>query len=77
MTGPDNRISITVGGRDFSLHHGLQIGSGAQLASYPMGTGGGVLSPVAKWPGHETDHSPLSNNEAKNTWTYCLYDYFI
>jgi hypothetical protein len=30
----------------------------------------GVLSPVVKWPGHESVHRPLSNAEVKNAWSY-------
>jgi hypothetical protein len=33
---------------------------------YPMGTGGGVLSPVVKRQEREPDHSPLSSAEVKN-----------
>jgi hypothetical protein len=44
---------------------------GAHPASYPVGNvGGGGLCPVIKWPGHETDDSPPSSAEVKNTWSY-------
>jgi hypothetical protein len=41
--GLDNRgssVRFPVGARNFSLHHRVQIGSGAHSASYPRGTGG-------------------------------------
>jgi hypothetical protein len=33
-------VRILAGSRDFSLLHGVEIGSGPHPASYPMGTGG-------------------------------------
>jgi hypothetical protein len=33
-------------------------------------TGGGALSPGVKGPEHEADHSPPSNTEVKNAWSY-------
>jgi hypothetical protein len=45
--------------------HGCQTGSGAQPASWSMGTGGRF--PRAKaWPGRDADHSPPSNAEVEN-----------
>jgi hypothetical protein len=34
------RVLFSVGAGNFSLHHRVQNGSGAHLASYPMGTRG-------------------------------------
>jgi hypothetical protein len=48
---------------NFSLHHRVQTGSGAQPYSYTMGT-------RVKWPGREADHSPPSSAEVKNAWSY-------
>jgi hypothetical protein len=45
--------------QDFSLLLGVQTGSGAQPASYPMGSGGDF--PGVEWSGHEADHSPASS----------------
>jgi hypothetical protein len=50
--------------RDKSFLHSIQTSSGAHPASYPVGTG--VLSPGAKSPGREADHSPPSNAKVKN-----------
>jgi hypothetical protein len=52
------------GARDFSLLRSIQTGSGAHLASYPMGTG--ALSPGVKRPGRETDHSSPLSAEVEN-----------
>jgi len=41
----------------------IQTGSGAHPASYLMGTGG-------SFPGSEADHSPPSNAEVKDVWSY-------
>jgi hypothetical protein len=35
------RVRFPVGAGNFSIHHRVQIGSGAYQASYPMDTGGG------------------------------------
>jgi hypothetical protein len=35
-----SRVRFPEGAGNFSLHHHVQNGSGAQPASYPMGTGG-------------------------------------
>jgi hypothetical protein len=43
---------------NFSLYHRVQNGSGAHLASYPMGT-------RDAFPGGEADNSPLSSAEVK------------
>jgi hypothetical protein len=52
----------------FSLHRRVQIGSGAHIASYPMGTG--ALSLRVKLPEREADHSPSSSAEDKNAWSF-------
>jgi hypothetical protein len=54
--------------RNFSVHHRVQTGSGAHLASYPMNTRGSF--PGVKRPGRETDHSPPSSAEVKNEWSH-------
>jgi hypothetical protein len=46
---------------NFSLHHRVQNGSGADPASYPMDTRGSFSG--AKRPGHESDHSPPSSDK--------------
>jgi hypothetical protein len=38
-----NFQNVWVGAENFSLHHHVQNGSGAQPASYPMGTRGSYL----------------------------------
>jgi hypothetical protein len=43
-------------GQQFSLLHVVQTSSGAYLASYPMGTGGGGSFPGVKWQRREADH---------------------
>jgi hypothetical protein len=49
--------------------HSVQTGSGTHSASYPLGTGG-AISPGAKRPGLEANHSPPSSAKVKNTWIY-------
>jgi hypothetical protein len=56
------------GVRNFSLHHRVQIGSGAHLAFYPVDTVGSFRG--VKQPGHESDHSSSSDVEVKNLWSY-------
>jgi hypothetical protein len=56
------------GGENFSLHHRVQSGSGANTSSYPMGTGGFSLG--LKRPGREAQHSPSASAEVKNAWSY-------
>jgi hypothetical protein len=54
--------------RIFSLRHRVQTGSGAHLDNYSIGTG---LSPTGlKRPGYKADHSPSSNAEFKNVYSY-------
>jgi hypothetical protein len=57
-------VRLPEGYGNFSLHHRVQIGSGAHPASYPIGTGG-ALSLGVKRPGREADHSPQSSAEVK------------
>jgi hypothetical protein len=40
LTGRGSRFRFPAGAGNFSLHHSVQTGSGAQPASYPMGTKG-------------------------------------
>jgi len=59
--GLDDRmigVRFPAGDGNFYLLHHVQTGSGAQPASYPMGTGGSTLE--VKRPGREADHSPPS-----------------
>jgi hypothetical protein len=56
-------------GKEFSLLHVVQIGSGSHPASYPMGTGGG-LSQGVKLAGREADHSPPKSTEVEKTWVH-------
>jgi hypothetical protein len=44
---PRDCSSSPGGGQEFSLLHVVQTGSGAHLASYPMGTGGSFLGGIA------------------------------
>jgi hypothetical protein len=71
ISGPDDRgsrVRFPAGAGNFSLHHGVQNGSGVHPVSYPMDTGG--LSLGVKRPGREADHSPPSSAEVKNAWSY-------
>jgi hypothetical protein len=54
-------------GQEFSVHS-VQTGSGAHLASYPMGTGDSF--PGGKAAGHEADHSPPTSSEVKKMWIH-------
>jgi hypothetical protein len=49
-----SRVRFSAEAGDFSLHHSVQIGSGAHPASYPMGTRGsfpgGKAAGVWSWP---------------------------
>jgi hypothetical protein len=51
-----SRVLFPAGAGNFSLHHRVQISSGAHPVSYLMGTG--ALSLGVKRPGREVDHSP-------------------
>jgi hypothetical protein len=64
--GLDDRYSgvrFPAGAGNFSLNHRVQKGSGAQPASYPMGTRGSF--PGVKWLRREADHSHPSSAEVK------------
>jgi hypothetical protein len=63
-----SRVRFPAGAGNFCLHHRVQNGSGAHPASYAMGTG--ALSLGVKRPGREVDHSPPSDAEFKNAWSY-------
>jgi hypothetical protein len=58
-----SRVRFPAGAGNFSLHHGVQNGSGAHPASYPMGTRGSF--PGVKRLGCEADHSPPSSAEVR------------
>jgi hypothetical protein len=58
-----SRVRFPTGAGNFSLKRRVQKGSGANPASYPMGTR--VLSLGVKRPGHEADHSHPSSAEVK------------
>jgi hypothetical protein len=58
-----SRVRFPAGAGNFYLHHRLQNGSGAQPASYPIGTRG-------SFPGGKAVHSPPSSAEVKNAWSY-------
>jgi hypothetical protein len=60
-------VSIPAGAGNFSLHHRVQTGSGAHLASYLMGTSGSFFLAVRR-PGFEADRLPSSSAEVKNAW---------
>jgi len=55
-------------GEPASLRNRVQMGSGAQPASYQWISG--ALSPVVKRPGGKADHSHSSSTEVKNMWSY-------
>jgi hypothetical protein len=61
-------VRIPAGAEKFSLYHLIQTGSGGHPASYPLDTMGSF--PGVKRPGREADHSPPSNAEIKNAWSY-------
>jgi hypothetical protein len=50
-------------GKNCSILHVVETGTGAHPASYPMGAG--TLSPGVKRPGRESDHSPPTTTELK------------
>jgi hypothetical protein len=58
-----SRVRFPARAGNFSLHHRVQNGSGAQPASYQMGTRGSF--PGLKRPGREADHSTPSSAEVK------------
>jgi hypothetical protein len=55
-------------GQELSLLYVVQTGSGAHLASYPVGNG--CSFPGVKRPGREADLSPPTSAEVKKTWVY-------
>jgi len=57
-----------MGAGNFSLHHGVQNGSKAHPAGYPMETMGSY--PGVKRLGRQADHSPPSSAAVKNVWRY-------
>jgi len=61
-------FDIRQGAGNFSLRHRVQTASGAHTASYPMDTG--FSFPAIKWRGRKSDHSPPSNAEVMNEWSY-------
>jgi len=56
-------VRIPAGAGNFSLRHRVQTGSGAHVASYPMGTWGSF--PGRKAAGAEANTSPPSSAEVK------------
>jgi hypothetical protein len=60
-------VRVPVGAR-FSLLRSVQTGFGVQPTSCPIGTG--TLSPGAKRPEREADHSHPTSAEVKKTWVY-------
>jgi hypothetical protein len=65
------RVTFLAGegkGRDFSLHHHIQTGSGPHPASHPMDTGGSF--PGIKQPEHDAGNSSPSNATVMNAWRY-------
>jgi hypothetical protein len=63
-----SRVRFPAGAVNFSLHCRFQNGSGAHLASYPVGTRGFYLE--VKWPACEADNSPSSSAEVKKPSIY-------
>jgi hypothetical protein len=61
----DDRGLITDRGKEFSSSLCVRTSSGANPASYPMGTGGPLSGAKAR-PGRDADPSPQSNAEVKN-----------
>jgi hypothetical protein len=68
--GLDGRGSFPGGARDISPFHSVQSGSAADLASYPMGTGGSFHGGRVKRLRREADHSPQSSAEVQGWWSY-------
>ena len=60
---PRNQGSVL----DFSVLYSIQIGSGANPASYSVNTG--ISFPELKRPEREFDNSPVANAEIKNGWS--------
>jgi hypothetical protein len=64
-TGWTMEVRFPTGAEDFSSRPCVQTGSGANPASYPMGTGGPFPGGKAR-PGRDADHSPPSSAEVRN-----------
>jgi hypothetical protein len=60
------RVRLPAGARDFSLLDSIHIGSGAHLASYPVGTGGRFTTGVMRQRS-DVDHSLPSSAEVNNS----------
>jgi hypothetical protein len=65
--GLDDRGSSSGRGRDYCIRYHFQTGSGARLASYPMGIGNTFL--WYKWPKSKAEQSPPFNADVKNMWS--------
>jgi hypothetical protein len=61
-----NRLRARLQRNTFPRLHSVQTGSETHPASYPLGSGLGVLSPDVHQPGHEADHPTPSGAEVKN-----------
>jgi len=72
---PDKWGSTPGRGRDFPLHHCVQMVSGAHPSSYPVGTM--VFSSGIEWPEHEAVHSSLSSAKVKNAQSYTSTSQYI
>jgi len=66
--GLDDRCSILGRGRNYSLRHRVQTGSGAHPAFYPKGNRGSFRE--LKGLGHEGHQLPPSSVEVRNAWRY-------
>jgi hypothetical protein len=72
--GLDDRaieVRSPTGAENFSSSPCIQTGSGAHLASYPMGTRGPFPGGKAR-PGCDADHSLPSSAEVKYEWELYL-----
>jgi hypothetical protein len=65
-----SRVRFPAAVENFSFQHRVQNSSGAQPASYPMGTRG-------SFPGGKSDHSPPSSAEVQNVWSYTSTPQYI
>jgi hypothetical protein len=59
--------TIPAGATNFSLLQNVHTGSGAHVASYPMGTGGSLVRDEVA--GAELQHSPSSSAKVKKEWS--------
>jgi hypothetical protein len=62
-------------GRDFSLPHSNETGSGAHSASYPTSTRGSFF--WVKPPGREADYPSMSSVEVKNARSYIFTPLYV